>query len=103
MTVGGLVWGLLGNPGKGKRERQEKSAEGEARKGDDEPYSWVRVTTVYTPGKAEFASVSQHDEGIPVRLSQNASTISYPLNVSLLGQIYIPVTELLHERAELVN
>jgi hypothetical protein len=102
MTVGGLVWGLFGNPGKGKSESNEKSAEGEAGKGDDEPSSWVRALTVYTPVEAQIAAARLRDEGIPVRLSQEAASSAFPLNVGLLGQIHILVPELLLERAELV-
>jgi hypothetical protein len=102
MTVGGLVWGLLGNPGKGKSEHKDKSAEGEAGKGDDEPSSWVRVLTVYTPAEAQIAAARLRDEAVPVRLSQEAASTAIPVTVGLLGQIHVLVPELLLERAELV-
>jgi hypothetical protein len=102
MTAGGLVWKLLGNSGRGKRETKEKSAEGEAGKGDNEPSSWVRVLTGYTPAGAQIAAARLRDEGIPVRLSQEAASTALPVTVGMLGQIHILVPELLLERAELV-
>jgi hypothetical protein len=102
MSVGGLVWGLLGNPGIGKSKRKEKSAEGEAGKGDDEPSLWLRVLTVYTPAEAQIAAARLRDEGIPVRLSQEAASSALPVTVGMLGQIHILVPEMLLERAELV-
>jgi hypothetical protein len=102
VTIGGLVWGLLGNPGKGKSERKEKSAEREAGKGDDEPSSWVRVLTVYTPAEAQIGASRLQDEGIPVRLSQEAASSALPVTVGILGQIHILVPEPMYERAERV-
>jgi hypothetical protein len=102
MTVGGLVWGLLGNPGKGKSENKAKSAEKEAGKGDDEPSSWVRVLTLYTPAEVQIAAARLRDEGIPVRLSQEAISTVFPVTVGMLGAIHILVPEAMLERAELV-
>ena len=102
MAVGGLVWRLLGKPGKDKSESRNKSVEGEAGKGEDEPSSWVRVLTVYTPAEAHIAVARLRDDGIPARLSQEAASSALPVNVGMLGQIHILVPELLLERAELV-
>lgn len=94
-----LVWNLLGGLGISRPESKDEAAEGESGKGDDEPASWVTVLTVYSPVEAQIGAARLSDEGIPVRLRQEAASSAIPVTVGILGQIEVMVPEAQEERA----
>jgi len=100
VTTGGLVWGLFGASDEGRSEGKEKSAEGEAGKGDDEPSDWLCVLIVYTPIEAQLAAARIEDEGIPVRIRPEAASTTLPVSAGILSRIYLYVPESMFEKAE---
>ena len=94
----GLVLKLLGKTKAGSREGAREAA-GEGTGGDDEPTPWVTVLTSFNTVRTTIAAARLRDEGIPVRIRQEAASSVYPVGVGLLGQIDVLVPEPMADKA----
>lgn len=96
-------WPVSGNQSS-EDTSSESTSESESEKGagDDEPAEWVVVLTTFEMPQAIMAATRLSDEGVVVRLRQEAVSTALPVTLGILGRIDVLVPAPQEDRAAVI-